>query len=74
MEDLHAVKIPMGVEYLYATFWGLVGADKITYSELVAYQSATGTMLEPWEVEAIKGMDAEYQSFVAEKTAEAVKT
>ena len=71
MEDLHSVRVPRGVEYLYAKFWDLVGAEKITYSELVAYQSATGSTLDPWEIEAIKGMDAEYQTFVGEKTKEA---
>jgi hypothetical protein len=71
MEDLHSVRIPRGVEYLYAKFWDLVGAEKISYQELVAYQEATGSPLDPWEIEAIKGMDAEYQAFVGEKTKEA---
>lgn len=63
--------IPSGVEYLFFKFWELVGAEKISYAEIVAYQQATGCNLEPWEIEAIKAMDAEYQAFVAQKTREA---
>jgi hypothetical protein len=65
------VVVPAGVEYLFYKFWELVGGERITYSEIVAYQQATGCNFEPWEVEAIKAMDGEYQTFVAEKTREA---
>jgi len=72
MPELDSVIIPRGVEYLFTKFWELAGAERITYGELAAYQAATGSTLEPWEIEAIKAMDSEYQGFIAEKNREAV--
>ena len=65
--DLDSVQIPAGGAYLWAKFWELVGADRMSYQEIAAYQNVTGCILDPLEVKTLKEMDDEYKAFVAKK-------
>jgi hypothetical protein len=39
---------------------GFSGPLPLTYNEIKAYSEMTGTVFEPWEVSALKGLDRVY--------------
>jgi hypothetical protein len=61
-------ELPWPVEYLWAYFTELnlsrgsggFGPGPILYSEILAWMSCTGVWLNPWEIRAIKEVDAKF--------------
>lgn len=49
-------KLSVDLIYLWRVFCELSGPD-LTYSEIKAYSETTGTVLQPWEVKALKLLD-----------------
>lgn len=74
---LDAPRLPEGCEELWRIFTELhscrgnagMGPQRITYSDIDAFQRVTGTVLQPWEREAIHKADAAYLTDWAERNA-----
>lgn len=70
-----APRLPEGCEPLWLDFLALhgsrgstmSGAARISFADIDAYQRVSGTVLQPWEVDAIRGADSAYLSVQAEQ-------
>lgn len=51
------IKLPADLIYLWRFFCELSGVELITFSEIRAYCETTNTILQPWEVKALKLLD-----------------
>lgn len=64
--DISEIEVPEAGEHLWSWFWslergracGMNGPEPLAYAEIEAWARLTGTELRPWEVDALKAMDA----------------
>lgn len=65
-EQLDITEIPVGFESWYTHFLSLRTGERITYTDVIAYQEVTGMHLNPMELAAVMAMDRAASSAVAE--------
>lgn len=64
----NAVEVPATLEYLWNWFLELhrargsngYGPDSLSYTEILAWSTLTGRIIEPWEVQILKDIDTSY--------------
>ena len=67
MDALDSVHVPDGFDDIFETYWRLQTCERMKYSEIVAYCYLYNVRFESWELDALRVMDNETQSYIAEQ-------